>query len=111
MRIKIKNYFAQGRSKTSEWFDTSAITEEEANRGLEEAKAYLKEKAEHTAEDIALYKDIKEAAREAHEQKIFFDGVKQGFEMAARAVLDIMMREEIANAGRWIPRFDKPRRK
>lgn len=111
MRIKIKNYFARGRSKTNEWFEASVITEEEANRGLDEAKAYLNEKAEHTAEDIALYKDVEEAVREAHEQKIFFDGVKQGFEMAAQAVSDIMVREEIANAGRWIPRFDKPRRK
>lgn len=111
MREDIKKYFEQGRIKTKEWYDNTVAAKAEAADAKKEAKEYLKKKENPTAEDVAVYKEAKATYDEAHEQSIFYDGVMQGFEMAARNVIDRMAREELANAGRWVPKPFKPRRR
>ena len=120
-RVELREYFEDVRAKARRWYEESVEAVKEADAVLDEMKAYFHAKGmgcargravvKITAEEERQYEEAKALAREAHEQLIFFDGVLKGVEAVVAPLGIAMAREELANAGRIIPKVNKPRRK
>lgn len=112
-RIELRKYLDEERAQALKWF-------EDAKKALLEAEALLDDfdeyvlsvgKSNLSAEEREKYRDIKALVKEAREELIFFNGVKQGIDAIANQLGSRLAREELVNAGRWVPKIIKPRRR
>lgn len=116
-RIELRKFLDEEQAAALKWRTDAELTVKEAEKALEEVREYLRSKVRRsgraaiTPDELAQFKEAKALVKEAREELIFFDGVKQGIDAMARQLGERMAREELANAGRWIPKITKPRRR
>ena len=112
---KIKKFFDDVKEKADVWYKEADRELDEAVAAYEELERALKEKRRAggiiTAEDNELLMEARAVIEEAHEQKVFFDGVRKGVDAVVTPVVRAMAMEALANAGRFVPHVKKPRRK
>lgn len=112
-RLELRRFLDEEQAAALKWRTDAELTVKEAEKALEDFEEYVLSvgKSNLSAEDRANYREIKLALREARDELIFFDGVKKGFDAIAKLIRDRLAREELANAGRWVPKIIKPRRR
>lgn len=112
-RIELRKFLDDEQALAHKWRADAEKAVAEAERNLEDFNEYVLSvgKANLSDEERAQYKDVKALVREARDELIFFDGVKKGIDAVAQQIRDRMAREELANAGRWVPKVFKPSRR
>ena len=112
---KIKKFFDDIKEKADVWYKEAERELDEAVAVYDEFMQKLKGKKRAggviTTEDNELLEEAREVIEEAHEQKVFFDGVRKGVDAVVTPVVRAMAMEAIANAGRFVPHVKKPRRR
>ena len=112
-RIKLRKFLDENRKLALDWYENAKAAVAESEALFEDIHDYVLSvgKSNLSDEEREKYRDIKALVKEAREELIFFDGVKQGIDAMARQLGERMAREELANAGRWVPKIIKPRRR
>ena len=110
-RLELRRFLDEEQAAALKWRTDAELTVKEAEKALEDFEEYVLSvgKSNLSDEEREKYRDIKALVKEAREELIFFDGVKQGIDAVARQLGERLAREELANAGRWIPKIHKPR--
>lgn len=112
-RIELKKFLDEEQAAALGWYENAKKAVAEAERVLEDFGEYVLSvgKSNLSDEEREAYKEAKALVKEAREELIFFDGVKKGIDAVAQQIRNHMVREELANAGRFIPKHPKPRRR
>lgn len=112
-RVELRKFLDEERALAHKWRADAEKSVAEAERLFEDFNDYVLSvgKANLTEEERAQYKEIKQVVHEAHEELIFFDGVKKGIDAVAKQIGERLAMEELANAGKWIPKPFKPKRR
>ena len=112
---KIKKFFDDITENADKWHEEAERERDEAVAAYDEVMRKLKAKkklgGKIAEEDEAVLADAQELVREAQENYAFFDGVRKGVDAVVTPVVHAMAMEAIANAGRFVPRVKKPRRR
>ena len=111
-RVELRKFLDDEQALALKWHEDTKKAVAEAEKIFEDFNDYVLSvgKSNLSDKERAQYKDIKQLVREAREELIFFDGVKKGADMVAQQICERMAMEELANAGRWVPKPFKPRR-
>ena len=112
-RIELRKFLDEEQAAALGWYENAKKAVAELERTLEDFNEYVLSvgKSNLSDKEREEYKAAKALMKEAREELIFFDGVKQGADMVAKQIRESLMREELANAGRWVPKIFKPRRR
>lgn len=116
-RVELRKYFDEVQASALKWYEESARAVEEAELCLDEIRAQIKSKKradggyQPSDEELALVEEAKAVLKEARAELTFFDGVKKGIDMTVNPIRKAMANEELANAGKFIPKSLKPRRR
>ena len=116
-RVELRKFLDKEQAAALGWYENAKKSVMEAEKGLEEVREYLRSKVRRsgraaiTHDELAQFKEAKALVREAREELIFFDGVKQATDAIANRIRGNMAREELANAGKWVINPIKPRRR
>ena len=112
-RIEMVEFLEKEQELALKWYENTKIAAAESERLLEDMKKYLKSKDGRvvTSEELKQYEELKALVKDANSDLVFYDGVRKGVEMVSKQIRERMAFEELSNAGRWIPKPIKPRRR
>lgn len=112
-RLELREFLEKVQELARKWREDTEKAVRETEALLDEMRDYLRSKGRVaiTPEEAEQYDDAKKLLREAREELTFFDGVEKGVNMVAKQIRERLAMEELANAGRWVIRPTKPRRK
>lgn len=112
-RVELRKFLDEVQALALKWYEDTKKAVAEAEQTFEDFNDYVLSvgKANLSDKERAQYKDVKRLVIEAREELIFYDGVKKGADMVAQQIRNRLAVEELANAGRWIPKPFKPRRR
>lgn len=116
-RVELRKFLDDEQAAALGWYENAKKSVMEAEKVLEEVREYLRSKVRRsgraaiTPDELAQFKEAKALVEEAREELIFFDGVKKGIDVVAQPIRNRLAVEELANAGRWVPKPFKPRRR
>ena len=112
-RLELRRFLDEEQAAALGWYENAKKAVAETEKALEDFDEYVLSvgKANLSAEEREQYKEAKALLKEAREELIFFDGVKQGIDTMVQQLRNQLIREELANAGRFVPKVIKPRRR
>ena len=112
-RVELRKFLDDEQAAALRWYENAKKAVAKLERALEDFEEYVHSvgKSNLSDKEREEYKAAKALMKKAQEELIFFDGVKQGADMVAKQIRERMAMEELANAGRWVPKIIKPRRR
>lgn len=112
-RFELKRFLDEDQAQAHKWRDDAEKRVREAERIVEDFNAYVLSvgKSNLTDEEREQYKEARELLQKAREDLIFYDGVEKGKAATAQLIRGQLAMEELANAGRFVPRIVKPKRR
>lgn len=112
-RFELRKFLDEEQALALKWRDDAAkaLREIEKLRGEFDEYVLSVGKSNLTDEEREQYKNMMQTLRDARDDRIFFEGVKKGMDAMAQPIRDRLAREELANAGSWVPKIVKPRRR
>lgn len=110
-RVELKMFLDGEQAAALNWYESTERAVAESEKVCEGYEKHIRSVGmdKLTDKERAQYEEAKETLEAARKQLIFFDGVKKGVDLVAHQIRERMAREELANAGKWIPKPIKPK--
>ena len=112
-RVELRKFLGEEQAAARRW-------REEAEKALKETEVAFGDfheyvlsvgKSNLSEEDKGVYRELKELLSDARKDVEFFKGVEEGINTITTRLRERLAREELINAGRWVPKIIKPRRR